>query len=168
MAYRIERTTVNDYRCSCCTREHESEEWVQTAEEALAALPTEFPVEGEWGAERRVRVVDGATGEVVASSELSWPPNSPRGAAYRYTRWSLRMDEEAFPGRGRAQAQVIKGRRYKGFNDEETPAPEFVDRPWSDLLGEISEEWRKRSIAQAEADKAEAERRIKNLTKQTE
>jgi len=69
MAYSIEKTSSNGYRCGCCTSSASDDLiWVDTLEQALEHLPKSFPAESEYGGEIEVEIIDGSTGTVVASS----------------------------------------------------------------------------------------------------
>lgn len=178
MAYHIEKTWFNGYRCSCCKNTHESAHWVDTLDEALAELPTEFPPENDGGT-ISVTVKDGSTGKEVASSKVSFAPAWQRGDGYKFTGWSLYIDEEAAPGRGTYVHQIIEGTNHQpregemevgpdGPGGENIPAPKnplklITDRTWSQLCDELQEKKRLRDLAKAEADKADAEKRLAAL-----
>ena len=167
MAYHIEKTTSNGYRCLCCRHDSTSSNWVDTAEEALAEFPTEFPTEGEWSGEISRIVKDGTTGKVVAESTLTWPPAYTRGDGYTHTRWMAWIDEEAFPSRGTDTEQIIKGRKYKDELRSEPPEPvEFVtDRTWTEILDALKEKKRLWDIKQTEAQIADAQKKLAALTR---
>lgn len=176
MAFCIETRTSNDYRCSCCQHTHDDTEWVESAD-ALATLPGEFPVDTEWSSSVFVRVHDGSTGKIVAHSELTWPPGLQRGDPYLFTKWSLYIDEETFPGRGKSVEQILQGRRFKrepqttinidtgeeSIYDPEEKLVFITDRSWSDILDELAQKKRDQDIQKAEAEKADAERRLAAL-----
>jgi hypothetical protein len=172
MAYRVETEWYNGYRCSCCTSRRTDGWFVDTLEEALAELPTEFPVEDEGGLVR-VTVTDGATGKRVAESLVSFAPVWQRGDGYKFTGWSLYVDEEAAPGRGTYVHQIIEGvnRRqdlHPMFDEDPPLEPEplkfITDRDWSALCDELAEARRQRDLREAKAAIAEAEKKIARLT----
>jgi len=178
MAFHVETVWYNGYRCSCCDRTHESSHWVDTIEEALAELPTEFPPENDGGT-ISVTVKDGSTGKEVASSKVSFAPVWQRGDGYKYTAWALYIDEEAAPGRGNYTHQIIEGTNHQPREGEMViggddvsgdliPAPKnplklITDRTWSQLCDALGEAKKIRDIAKAEADKADAEKRLASL-----
>jgi len=178
MAFHLTRTWYNGYRCSCCQHTSSSDWWVDTIEEALAELPTEFPPEND-GGYISVTVKDGSTGKEVASSKVSFAPVWQRGDGYKFTGWSLYIDEEAAPGRGTYIHQIIEGTNHQpregemvqgddGPGGEDTPAPKnplklITDRDWSQLCDALGEAKKARDIAKAEADKADAEKRLNAL-----
>lgn len=160
--FHVTYTHSNTYRCSCCRRTWESEQWVADADVALAEIPTSFPVEDEYSSCDKVVVIDGSTGREVARSEVSFPPAWDRSAPYSYTHWAVWVDEETFPGRGRYTVQILKGTSRR--SDEETPEPAFVtDRTWSEICAKLAERRRQADIKKAEADLADARRRLSNL-----
>ena len=86
MSFCITKTYSNGYRCKCCRSDVDSDPiWIDSWEEALTHVPTEFPVQNEFGGYIDITVVDGTTGRTVASSEVSWPPAYQRGYGYKYT-----------------------------------------------------------------------------------
>lgn len=164
MAFLIEKTWYNGYRCSCCERTYESSEWVDTLEESLAVLPTEFPPENDGGT-LSVIVKDGSTGKEVASSKVSFAPNWQRGDAYRYTTWTLFIDEEFAPNRGTYTYQIIEGTNYQPSdpNSPKKPLKLITDKSWSDLCDELREAKIAADIRKAKADKESAEKRLAAL-----
>lgn len=166
MAYHIEKIRTNGYRCLCCYHETTSSKWADTPEEALTDFPTEFPTEGEWSGEISRIVKDGSTGKVVAESTLTWPPAYTRGDGHTHTRWLAWIDEETFPGRGIDAEQIIKGRKYVDLLRSEPPDPvEFVtDRTWADILDALKEKKRLCDVKQAEAQLAEAQKKLAALS----
>lgn len=174
MAYHIEETWYNGYRCSCCTRSRTHARWTESAEEALAAIPTEFPTEDDGGIVR-VTVKDGATGKVVAESRVTFAPVWQRGDGYKFTSWSRYVDEEAFPDKGEFTEQVIEGINHRKarepqehpiFDDEPIP-PEplklVTDRTWSEICDGLQEARRQKDIREAEAAIAENQKKLAAL-----
>lgn len=150
MAYKIDSTSYNGYRCSCCTSSGTDEKWIDTLEEALDKLPKSFPVESEYGGEIEVEITDGATGKVVASSIVDWPPVYSRGTGYTYTRWRLNLPD------AETQEQIITGRRDLAPESEEAPPPLnlVTDKTWAQILAELEQKAKARAIEKAEAELA--------------
>lgn len=156
MAFQIKTTWFNGYRCSCCLSTYKSDRWVQTLDEALLELPNEFPSEDD-GGDISITIKDGSTGEVVASSEVSFAPVWQRGDGYKYTMWTLYINGEAAPGRGTFTCQIIEGVNVQPRHGKErdvAPLKLITDRTWSQLCDELAEGKRQRDIAAAKADKA--------------
>jgi len=156
MRYHIKKTTYNGFRCPCCQKTNTSTWLVNTLEEALAEIPTEFPIDGE-GCPLEIVITDTLEGHDIATSQLSFPPFWSREALYQYTRWDLYISKET--DRGLELRLIIDGSRY----DVDTPLKFITDRPWAQLCDEIKEQKRSRDIAKAEADKLAAEKRLAYL-----
>lgn len=91
MAYHVEKTFNNGYRC-CCHRTWESDEWLEDRAAALAEVPREHKhSDGEL---EKIEVRDGTTGEVIAQGQLEWCGG--RGYMYNHYRWSGYIDDEPF------------------------------------------------------------------------
>lgn len=164
MAYLIETTDSNGYRCSCCGRSNTRSYLVDTLEEALQKLPTEFPTEGEFGGRTRVTIKNGGTGKLVAESKVSFAPVWQRGDGYKFTGWSLFIDEEEVPSRGTYIDQIIHGcNRIKENDEEPEPLQLIADRTWSQLCDELQEARRQKDIREAEAQMAEAQKKLNTL-----
>lgn len=169
MAYHVETVHSNGYRCGCCSRSRKDSWWEDSIEEALSTLPTEFPTEGDFGGTTRVTIKDGTTGKVIAESKVSYAPVWQRGDGYKFTGWSLYIDEEAVPGRGTYIHQIIDGTNrvpetYSGDPEPRAPLKFITDRDWSQLCNELAEVKRKSDIRAAEADLAEATKKLARLT----
>lgn len=169
MAYHIEVTTSNGYRCACCKTSHTSSKWVETPEEALDGFPLEFPTEGEWSGEISRIVKDGTTGRCVAESSISWPYAYTRGDGYKFTHWSALVLEDVFPGQGRDIDQIIEGRNYgdtiHGDSSEEPRAPlVFVtDQTWGEICEALKEKKRLWDIQHTENQIVEAQKKLAAL-----
>ena len=170
MAYHIETTHSNGYRCGCCSRSRKDSWWEDSLDEALSELPTEFPVEWDSGGTTHVIIEDGTTRKVIAESRVSYPPAWQRGDGYKFTGWSLFIDEEAVPGRGTYVDQIIEGRNLvpETYGENPTPKPNplklITDRTWSQLCDELQEARRQRDIREAEAALAKANKNLTRLT----
>jgi len=162
MAYHIETTHSSGYRCTCCARTSKDSWWEDSLEEALSALPTTFPTEGDFGGIIGVVVKDGSTGQVIAKSEVSYAPVWQRGDGYKFTDWSLFIDEEAAPGRGTLIHQIIKGTNR--VSDDPEPLDLITDRSWSQLCDELQEAHRQKEIRKAEAALVEATKKLAHLS----
>ena len=151
MAYLVKTEHHNGYRCSCCIRDWEGdEEWLPNREEALArVIPDVIPAESEWGGLKSIKVIDGSTAEVLASGEVSWPVNSPRGNAYRYTHWSGFIEGELF--------EVVEARGGKR-----------VDKSWREILAELNEEDQQRRLGKAKRELEKAQEEVNKLQEKTE
>ena len=173
MAFHVETVTSNTYRCPCCRHEHTSSKWVDFPDEALALVPTEFPVEGEYSGHVRVTVKDGSTGKVVAESDVSYPPVLQRGDGYKFTQWTRFVSEAVFPDRGGFQEVIIEGVARKQDTepvfpedppDEPEPLKIVTDRTWIQICDDLREKKRLADIQKAEATVAEATKKLARLT----
>lgn len=170
MAYHIETTRSNGYRCGCCSKLRKDSWWEDSLEEALSELPTEFPTEVDSGGTTHVTIKDGATGKVIAESKVSFAPVWQRGDGYKFTGWSLYIDEDAVPGRGTYINQIIEGRNLvpETYGEEDPPKPDplrlITDRSWSQLCDELQEARRQKDIREAETALAEATKKLARLT----
>jgi hypothetical protein len=128
-------------------------------DEALAHLPTEFPVHNEDGGCIEIKIMDGSTGQVVASSKVTWPPAYQRGDGYKYTKWSLYVQGDRFV------EQVIRGVRTSGQHCSPTTPPPIeevrvVDRTWQEILDELSKKADRARIAKLEAELEHAKKQL--------
>jgi hypothetical protein len=94
MAFLVTKTTGNGYRCGCCSRSSNSEEWFDDRAEALAQVPT-TPESSSYFELESVEVVDGADRKVIARGELQ-TLSYQRGDAYRNQRWTGHVDGVEF------------------------------------------------------------------------
>jgi len=92
VAFHVETTRNNGYRCSCCRRTWTDDAWFEDRAEALAEVPKTCPV-GEYELEK-IEVRDGASGEVIASAKLTWAGG--RSERYQYQRWAGFIDGVLF------------------------------------------------------------------------
>ena len=173
MAYHVETVTSNSYRCLCCRHERTTSKWVETPEEALALIPTEFPVDGEYSGSVRTTVKDGTTGKVVAESEVDYPPVLQRGDGYKFSRWTRFVSEDVFPDQGEFQEVIIEGVNRKQdtepmFSEDPPDDPEplkvVTDRTWAQICDDLREKKRLVDIQKAEAEIAAAQKRLGALT----
>ena len=172
MSYHIKETWFNGYRCTCCTYTRTTERWVDTTEQALAELPTEFPVEHEYGGMINVTVIDGSTGKKVAESDVSWPPVYGRGDGYTHTQWTLYISEDLSPERVCFIEQIITGTHsmppewdwVDGVEPDRPPLKLVTDKTWEDICADKVEQKRLRDIQKAEAQIAEAAKKLASLT----
>lgn len=155
MAYHITKEFSNGYRCGCCSHSWDSEEWVDTLEEALLQVPTEL-VDGEPHAFNgdfeivKVEVKNGATGENEAWGSAHWSQGYGRGSGYDYTHWTgYRPDTGGF--------DVVYSGRTK-----------VTDRTWDECIGELREKNRARELAKAERELADAQKRVEHYTSTAE
>lgn len=95
MAYIVQTTTNNGYRCGCCYRSWEDTKIVDTLEEALEYVPTELETDALGGELEEVEVKDGATGELIAWGRLSYP-RGRKADLYKASRWSGYRGDEKF------------------------------------------------------------------------
>ncbi len=96
MAYHIEKTFSNGYRCSCCQRTWETSDWIQDRQEALMQVPkTAYRSENGGDVELlEISVRDGESGDMVASGSLIWCGG--RSVRYHTQRWSGFIDDNSF------------------------------------------------------------------------
>lgn len=168
MAYHIETVWHNGYRCSCCEHTYVSARLEDTIDEAMEELPTEFPTEGSSGGRVRVTIKDGAAGKIVAESMVSFAPVWQRGDGYKFTGWSLYIDEEAVPGQGTFIHQIIEGTNrvpesYYGDPEPRAPLKFITDRSWSQLCDQLAEAKRQSEIRAAETVISEATKKLARL-----
>lgn len=145
MGYLIKTTTSNGYRCSCCGRDWDSTEFVDTLEEALEQVPVKLvddephPFNQHYEIQR-VKVTDGSTGEEVAWASATCPGYRDDGG-YSYTDWSgYRPDVGAF--------RVL----YDGRAES--------DKTWAEVVDALKERKRTRELAKAQRDLAQAQRMV--------
>ena len=163
MSYQVKTTSYNGYRCSCCERVWESEAWFDQKVEALSRLPREFPVETEYGGIISVVVKDGATGQEIGSSRVTWPFAYQRGDEYKYTCWTLYI-----PGDDDTDSvlleQIISGRRLSGDDEDDPPALKLItDQSWDVICQAISLAAHAAKVKKAEAELAAAQKKLKSL-----
>jgi len=151
MAFQVEITYSNGYRCGCCARDWEHSEWVDTLQEALEKVPVELidgdPLQFNGDMEvTKVTVVDGSTGEEVARATAHWSTGYGRYSGYNFTCWSgFRPDVGSFE-------TVYKGRAK-------------VEETWLEVLEDLREKQAQADLAKAQADLATAQQRLQSLTK---
>ena len=93
----------------------------------------------------RVVVVDGSTGESVASARAFWSRGYGRGSGYDYTCWSgYRPDTGSF--------EAV----YKGRGDK-------LEQTWKQVIDELAEKKRQTDLAKAQRDLELAQRQISRL-----
>ena len=149
MAFDIEVTYSNGYRC-CCTRSWEYNESKDTLEEALAFVPIELvdgePLQFNGDMEvTEVEVVDTDSGEKVAWARAQWSQGYGRGSGYAYTKWTgYRPDTGKF--------EVV----YNGKTQK-------LDETWDQVIAHLAEKKRSQDLVQAERDLADAQARIARL-----
>ena len=152
MAYLIEVTYSNGYRCGCCSRDWEYEEEAETLEEALVFVPTELvdgaPLQFNGDMEvTEVEVKDKSSGEVIAWARASWSQGYGRGSGYSYTKWSgYRPDLEG------GFEVIYDGGRKK------------IDRSWEEVLEEMKEKRRREAEAKAQRDLEDAQKRLRHYS----
>ena len=151
MAYHIEITYTNGYRCSCCLSEWERSRWVDTLEEALEQVPTELrdgephPYNGDMET-RRITITDGSNGEEIAWASLDYPIGYTKPTLYSFTRWSgYRPDIGSF--------EVVYDRN--GCR---------IERTWDDIIQELDESRRARELKEAQRELEKAQKKIASLT----
>lgn len=130
MAYRLKITHSNGYRCSCCRHKQDREEWFDKLADALANFPKEFPKETDFGGDCAWEITDGSDGTIVASSEITCPPNYKRGDAYKFTRWVLDTPDTF-------TEQIIIGRNIETEFAPLQSLQLVTDRKWSEILEEL-------------------------------
>lgn len=163
MSFCIVKTHTNGYRCGCCRSDADNDPiWTDSWDEALTHLPTEFPVHNEFGGCIEVTITDGATGQTVAHSEVTWPPAYQRGDGYKYTKWDLYIQG------GRCIEQIIKGVRSTGlvYNPEDPPPLEEVlvkGREWNEILDELSKKADQARIKKLEAELEKTKKQLESL-----
>jgi len=145
MAYHLTKEHANDYRCGCCTYTWTTSKWCNTLEEALEEVPVEWPGRGEWGELKGAAVIDGSTGEEVASVMAHWPVGYNRGTEYQYTRWyGYTPDTDFF--------DVVFDR-----------SGQRIDQTWEEVTATLKEEKKERDKAKAERELKEAQERLAKL-----
>lgn len=149
MAFDIEVTYSNGYRC-CCTRTWEYNESKDTLEEALQLVPVELvdgdPLQFNGDMEvTEVEVVDTDSGEMVAWARAQWSQGYGRGSGYKYTRWTgYRPDTGKF--------EIV----YSGQSKK-------IEETWDQVLARLAETKRQQDLVQAERDLADAQARVSRL-----
>jgi len=151
MAYQIEITYSNGYRCGCCARDWEYNEEVDTLEEALERVPIDL-VDGQplmFNGDMEVTKVSvtDPEGEEIAFASALWSQGYGRYSGYSFTRWGgYRPDSGGF------ESVYDSGRKR-------------VEQSWSEVTTDLSEQQRKKDLEKAERDLAEAQSRIARLSK---
>ena len=150
MAFHIEMTHSNGYRCSCCQSDWDSSEWAESLEDALESVPI-ILVDGEPHCFNgdveitKVTVKDGSTGEEVAWASATCPGFRDYGG-YSYTRWSgYRPDSGGF--------DVMYSGKTK------------IDKTWDEVYAELTEKRRERELKKAQRDLEDAQGRLASLSK---
>lgn len=150
MAYQIEITYSNGYRCGCCSHDWEYNEEAETLEEALAFVPIELvdgePLQFNGDMEvTKVSILD-PEGEEIANASTWWSSGYGRGSGYSYTRWSgYRPDSGSFD-------VLYDGGRKKS------------DKTWKEAIEELAEKRRQMDLAKAKRDMADAQKRLARLS----
>jgi len=148
MAYLIKTTWNNGYRCGCCYSSWEGDDvWEEDLEKALSRIPSERPDSTDildFDIEK-ISVTDGSTGKEIACASLSYPTGFGKSAAYSFSCWSGFTPSGPF--------EVVYEREGKTV----------VPKAWADVLKEMAEKKRQAEIAEAEKQKAEAEKKLSQL-----
>jgi len=131
VAYHVEKTINNGYRCGCCHRDWIEDAWFEDRAEALAEVPRSHD-SGDFELEK-IEVRDSASGAIIASAQLVWCGG--RSERYRYQRWSGIIDGECF---------------------EELRGGQSGDA-WSDIVARVQHEAAEAKLKDAEAKLKAAE-----------
>ena len=145
MSFHVTKTWNNGYLCLCCHRTWETSDWHDDLEDALTEVPTDMPeVDRTFDMHLQgIKVIDGSSGEEVASGTLTWPYLG-QDYTYRYKRWFGFTPEGWF--------DII----HQGS----TPV---TDRTWDEILEGLRQEKAERDLRKAQNELEETAKKLKKL-----